>query len=151
MSRYSHGANLRRGRASVEGQIYLITTVTHRRRYLFSDIFTGRIVVRTLHFEYLYADTLAYVLMPDHLHWLIQLGHGAEPASVIHRIKSVSAHRIKRDMRIDGRVWQSGYHDHALRREEDVHSIARYIVANPLRAGIVTNVWDYPLWDAIWI
>jgi len=29
--------------------------------------------------------------------------------------------------------------------------IARYIVANPLRAGLVSRVGDYPLWDACWL
>jgi len=31
-------------------------------------------------------------------------------------------------------------------REEDVKDLARYVVANPLRAGLVTRVHDYPLW-----
>jgi hypothetical protein len=38
-----------------------------------------------------------------------------------------------------------------LRREEDVLSVARYIVVNPLRAGLVARVGDYPLWDAVWL
>jgi hypothetical protein len=30
-------------------------------------------------------------------------------------------------------------------------AVARYIIGNPVRAGIVTQVGDYPLWDAIWV
>jgi len=48
-------------------------------------------------------------------------------------------------------VWQDGFHDHALRREEDLKEVARYIIANPVRAGLVTRVGDYPLWDACWL
>ncbi|KPC24144.1 Uncharacterized protein ABJ99_1024 [Pseudomonas syringae pv. cilantro] len=48
-------------------------------------------------------------------------------------------------------LWQSGYHDQAVRSEQDMVGLARYIVANPLRAGLVKKVGDYPLWDAIWI
>ncbi len=29
--------------------------------------------------------------------------------------------------------------------------VARYIIANPLRAGLVGRVGDYPLWDAVWL
>jgi len=29
--------------------------------------------------------------------------------------------------------------------------MARYIVANPLRAGLVERIGDYPLWDATWL
>ena len=43
-----------------------------------------------------------------------------------------------------------GYYDHALRKEENVQNIARYIVANPLRADLVKNVGDYPYWYAKW-
>jgi REP element-mobilizing transposase RayT len=46
---------------------------------------------------------------------------------------------------------QRAFYDHALRQDEDVQGVARYIVANPLRAGLVENIGDYPLWDAIWL
>jgi len=29
--------------------------------------------------------------------------------------------------------------------------VARYVVANPMRAGLVKQIGDYPLWDAIWV
>jgi REP element-mobilizing transposase RayT len=48
-------------------------------------------------------------------------------------------------------VWQNGFHDHALRQEEDLAEVARYIVANPLRAGLVERLGDYPHWHAIWL
>jgi putative transposase len=48
-------------------------------------------------------------------------------------------------------IWQANYHDHAIRQDEDMRKIARYIVANPLRAGLVESINDYPLWDAVWM
>ena len=90
------------------------------------------------------ADTLCFVLMPDHLHWLLQLREGNLPF-VMQRLKGRTSHAL------GGELWQPNYHDHALREEEDVREIARYIVANPLRAGLVRNLADYPLWDAVWL
>lgn len=29
--------------------------------------------------------------------------------------------------------------------------IARYIITNPVRAGLVRRVGDYPLWDVVWL
>jgi hypothetical protein len=29
--------------------------------------------------------------------------------------------------------------------------LARYIIANPIRAGLVERAGDYPLWDACWL
>ena len=50
-----------------------------------------------------------------------------------------------------GRVWAAGYHDRALRAEVDIPHVARYLVLNPVRAGLVARVGDYPFWDAVWI
>ena len=49
------------------------------------------------------------------------------------------------------RIWQRGFHDHALRAEEDIIDAARYIVANPLRAGLCQKIGDYPYWNAQWL
>ncbi|NUT74814.1 hypothetical protein HNO86_07130 [Pseudomonas sp. C1C7] len=43
------------------------------------------------------------------------------------------------------------HYDRAVRREKDVKHLARYVVANPIRAGLVERVHDYPLWDACWL
>jgi REP element-mobilizing transposase RayT len=48
-------------------------------------------------------------------------------------------------------IWQPGFHDHALRHDDDVAEIARYIVANPLRAGLVARLGDDSHWDAVWV
>ena len=45
----------------------------------------------------------------------------------------------------------SRHYDHVLRNDEDVRATARYIVADPLRAGLVDSIGDYPLWDAVWL
>ena len=83
--------------------------------------------------------------MPDHLHWLLELGADDSLSSVVGRIKSVTAHRL------GGSVWQQGFHDHALRKDEDLAATARYVVANPLRKGLVSNIGVYPHWDAMWL
>jgi len=88
--------------------------------------------------------------MPDHLHWLIQLQ--AMPLSkLVLQVKSRSAIAINKARATSGHVWQKGFHDHALRREEDLTATARYVIANPLRAGLVKRVGEHPHWDAIWL
>ena len=89
------------------------------------------------------AETLAYVLMPDHFHWLLQLQEKADLDISVARVKSVSAHMINKYIGRKGQVWQSGFYDHALRKEEDVINVARYIVANPLRAGLVKSLYKF--------
>ena len=145
---------LRIGRFSEANRIYHLTTTTNKRRPYFSDIRLGRIVVQALRYQYEQekVNSLAFVVMPDHLHWLVQLGRGNTLAKLMSAVKGWSGVQIRQTANLtEKNIWQSGYHDHALRRDEDVQSVARYIVANPLRAGLVTNIGDYPLWDAIWL
>ena len=147
MKKMPHAGNLRTGRYSELGRIYLITAVTHNRMTWFHDVKKARCVVACMRAAQQrgLAETLAYVLMPDHLHWLMSLGEYHNLSTVVGGVKSTSAHRA------GCRIWQSGFHDHAIRREEDLVKLARYVVANPLRAGLVRKLGDYPHWDVVWL
>ena len=94
---------------------------------------------------------MAWVLMPDHAHWLLQLGARDTLARVVGRMKACSAREVNQVTARSGTLWERAYHDHAVRKEEDLEAIARYIIANPLRAGLTASVRDYPFWDAIWL
>jgi len=147
MKKKPHAQNLRAGRYSEQGRIYLVTAVTQNRTPWFHDLQKARCVVACMQETQQrgLAETLAYVLMPDHLHWLVTMGEQRTLSSIVGGVKSISARRI------GCRIWQSGFHDHALRREEDLVKLARYVVANPLRAGLVGRLGEYPHWDAVWL
>lgn len=144
---------LRKGRHSERNRIYHITTGTCDRAPVFSDFESGRILVRALQQQQVqgHLESLAFVIMPDHLHWLLQLTGNRSLSSCINFVKSLSARKIRVAQGLDGAVWQRGFHDRAIRREDDLTQVARYIIANPLRAGIVDSVRDYSLWDAKWL
>lgn len=144
--------NLRRGRFSEEGRPYLLTLCTAQRNPIFANWQLGRIVVSEMRSVESRGrlDSQAWVIMPDHLHWLIVLRERALEDTV-RDFKSSAARKVNRMRGMTGALWQSGFHDHAVRRDEDIQALARYIVANPLRAGLVSRVGDYPLWDAVWL
>ena len=149
-----HGHALRKGRVSVAHQIYLVTCVACDRQPVFQDLQAGRHVVQSLRYASVSgrAETLAYVVMPDHLHWLLSLGDRVFLSAVVGSMKRYSACRINETRHLAGGcIWQRGFHDHALRCDESVQNVARYIVANPLRAGLVRRLGDYALWDAVWL
>lgn len=145
-------SHIRHGRFSEAGRIYSVTAVTHSRQAWFHDFYVGRLLVDELRLaeQQGLAGSLCWVVMPDHFHWLLRLDQG-DLGSLLQQVKSRSAKAINHHLRRNGKVWQSGYHDHALRRDEAVLDVARYIVANPLRAGLVDRLGDYPLWDAVWL
>ena len=143
---------LRHGRYSEHGRSYLVTFVVNHRRPLFTDLYLGRLLVielRQAH-ELGLVDSMAWVIMPDHVHWLFELKQRNLP-DVIRRVKSRSTLTINRRRQSKERVWQPGYHDRAVRAQDDVCKMARYIIANPLRAGLVERVGDFSLWDATWL
>ena len=145
-----HGCDLRKGRMSLLNHIYLIITTTNGRREIFSNLYCARIVVCTLMSERNHGVPLSYVVMPDHLHWIVQLISDKPLQSTVQSVKSVSSHRINKFLRHKGSIWEPGFHDHALRREEDVRRVATYVVNNPVRAGLVEDIRNYPHWDMIW-
>lgn len=144
---------LRKGRFSEPNRAYFITAVVRGRRPVFACLPTARLLVREmrlLHDEG-FVTSLAWVVMPDHLHWLFQLGDKASLAKAVGLLKGRSGLSINRRLNEGGALWQAAYRDHALREEEDLHELARYIVANPLRAGLAASLEDYPHWDASWL
>lgn len=146
------GRALRQGRHSEEGRLYLLTTVVRNREPLFGQFVVGRVVVSELRdaTDEGWVNSLAWVVMPDHLHWLVELRSHSLTA-LMRRVKGRSARAINAHLGRQGPVWQGGCHDRALRQEEDLQDLARYVVANPLRAGLVRRIGDYPLWDALWV
>jgi len=152
VTHFPQGHRLRSGRFSETGRIYLLTAVVHDRQPLFADWRLGRLLVQELRLveDLRLARSLAWVVMPDHWHWLVELNEGSL-GSLVQRIKSRSAKAVNTARRTQGRVWQRGFHDYAVRKEEDIQALARYVVANPLRAGLVERIGEYPLWDAVYL
>ena len=145
------GHRLRQGRYSETGRIYLITAVCADRSPRFGSFAEGRCFVHAIRRVEHQAATLCYVVMPDHVHWLMQLSDDQDLSKNVQRVKSLTTRGLRVQVAAAGRIWQPGFHDRALRREEDLRNVARYVVANPLRAGLVRSLGEYPLWDAIWL
>jgi REP element-mobilizing transposase RayT len=150
--RKGHAA-LRRGRVSLPNQVYHLTTRTVARAPVFADPTAARAACAcfvdpaTLGV----ATMLAWVLMPDHAHWLLQLGEAEGLEVLVSRLKGASACQVNAALGRHGPVWQRGFYDRALRSDEDMVVVARYIIANPLRSGLVERIGDYPYWDAVWL
>ena len=146
-----HSRDLRKGRYSQKGRIYLATTRCHSGKP-FADVQVGQVVVDEIAHSDLagHSRTLAHVVMPDHLHWLFELERHESLSRVVGCVKGRAARRINADRQNPTRLWQSGFHDHAVRREENLGQIVNYLLANPVRAGLVADYREYPLLDGAW-
>ncbi len=137
---------LRKGRSSQIGRPYLVTFSTAGRVNYFSDYRLASIACRQLYLahQWGHVQNWCYVVMPDHVHWLFSLGEG-QLSRVVGTVKSGISHHAGE------KLWQGGFHDHALRQQEALLPVARYVVANPLREGLVKRVRESPFWDATWL
>lgn len=102
-----------------------------QRHAVFADFFTARPLVRIFHQNdsVTHAQTLAFVVMPDHFHWLFQLGENESLSRCVQRVKSMATKTIGTP------IWQKGSHDRAIRREQELRDVYRYVASNPAAAG----------------
>jgi len=152
---YPHAghAALRRGRTQLAGHAYHVTVGTKSRQPRFADFESARAACRAFENPAFLgnATMLTWVLMPDHTHWLLHLGERDSLSLVVSRLKSASARCVNQATGKHGSVWGRSFHDRAIRNEESLRSTARYLVANPIRAGLATSAGAYPFWNSVWL
>lgn len=141
---------LRQGRVCEPGRIYHVRFSIHPGSQTLSTLSLARPVVRGLMATETQVETLCFVVMPDHVHWLLRLNEGQDLSAAVQKARSLATRNIRQLVGYESFAWQPGFFDRALRRDEDIAAVARYIVANPVRAGLVKSVRDYSSWDAVW-
>jgi REP element-mobilizing transposase RayT len=160
------------------GMTYLLSAVAHRRDNIFANALFAQAAHEDIAFYARKFDiaSLAHVIMPDHIHWVIypstqdferfareEKEKGGKYADAPERCYlSKMMEDYKRHVAFvvnsargtrDAQVWQDGFRDDGLRTPDAVHGAARYVVMNPVKAGLVERPEDYPYlaWDAAWL
>ena len=94
----------------------------------------------------------AVIVMPDHVHLLLTpmrdpAGWPYALPAILKLMKGVSARSVNKLLGGSGPVWQEESFDHVLRSDESFGEKLEYIRQNPVRAGLVKRVEEYPwLW-----
>jgi len=83
----------------------------------------------------------AYCIMPDHVHLLISASLKKGIVDFIREIKSLST-KICWKHGYKGRIWQTSFYDHFIRKSEDLERTVRYILDNPVRKNLATEWQD---------
>ena len=85
---------------------------------------------------------IVYCFMPDHLHILTSGNERINLIKFVKQFKQITGYNFKK---VTGKkLWQKSFHDHVVRKEENLNSIAEYIFNNPVRKGLVKDYKDYP-------
>jgi putative transposase len=90
---------------------------------------------------------LAYVILPDHLHWLlkVQVHTGENFSTVMQSIKRNFTLNYKDAHNIDTplQLWQPRFWDHIIRDQEDMNNHFDYIHYNPVKHGYAARPEDW--------
>jgi REP element-mobilizing transposase RayT len=78
----------------------------------------------------------AFVVMPNHVHALVQPIGSTSLTPIVHGSKSYTAHIMQRRVGINGRLWQEESFDRIVRDENELRRIHDYIMANPVKASL---------------
>ena len=125
--------------------IYFITFGTHERRALLAN--------STVHESFQNFCILArdrnvlvgrYVIMPDHLHFFVDVGEEMQISLWIKSLKNT----LSKTLRYFGEQaphWQKGYFDHLVRSEQSYEQKWLYARENPVRKELVAeaDAWPY--------
>lgn len=143
----------------VPGGTYFFTVVTYRRRKLFDQQLARDLLgkaMRTIG-EELPCETVAIVLLPDHLHAVWTLPPGDTDYSI--RWKKIKDEFTTTWLAAGGTelpvtpaqarrghrgVWQKRFWEHTIRDEEDLENHCDYAHYNPVKHGYVQRPWDWP-------
>jgi len=132
---------------SRDGATYFVTfTVAHGE---LSESERSMVLDACFHFHNDRHSTLLATVMPDHVHLLIKPLRKPDDSwhdlsSIMHSIKSFSAHQINTARNASGSVWLDESFDRIVRDQDEFDEKAKYIYENPMRAGLVDHANEYP-------
>jgi REP element-mobilizing transposase RayT len=88
------------------------------------------------HFDGIRYQLSTYVIMPNHVHAIVQPIPNNTLSSVVHGWKSYSAHVLRSKLCLSGVFWQEETFDRLIRNESELQRYHDYILANPFVAGL---------------
>jgi putative transposase len=123
--------------------VYFVSTQTAGRKPFFRHERWARLMMTTMdHYGARDFRLHAYVVMPDHLHLLIEPFNTIEKAAQL--VKGGFSFRARRELGWNGEIWQPGFTEHRIRDDKDWQHHLEYIRSNPQRARLVLDPALYP-------
>lgn len=86
---------------------------------------------------------IAWVIMPNHVHTLIETFEGHPLDGIIHSWKSFTASESNKILQRQGKFWYYDYFDRYIRDERHFENVIRYIHNNPVKAGLVEKAEEW--------
>ncbi len=115
----------------------------HGACWLRDERIAGQVEDALLHFDGVRYRLLSWVIMPNHVHALIETTPGFPLEAVVHSWKSFTAKQVNKILGRSGQVWEEDYFDRYIRDENHLSTVVDYIEQNPVKAGLVDTASDW--------
>jgi putative transposase len=102
-----------------------------------------------LHFDGIRYRIIAWCIMPNHVHGIIETLEGYSISEIMHSWKSYIAHEVNKILHRSGRFWFREYHDRYIRNAEHLANAVEYVENNPVKAGLAVAKEEWR-WSSSW-
>lgn len=96
-----------------------------------------------LHFHEIRYKLIAWVIMPNHVHFLLKPINNHSLSAIMKNFKSYTSHQANKILNRSGRFWQTDYFDRYIRDYEHFDKTINYIENNPVKAGLCEKRSDW--------
>ncbi len=86
-------------------------------------------------------EIFSWCVMPNHVHVVFKPLRKNELDEILHSWKAFTSHEINKLLGKEGKIWQREYYDHLVRNQTEFDRIKRYVLNNPLKAGLENWRW----------
>ena len=126
----------------IPNAIVFVTSVTNKRERIFLKRQSNELLLTTIESvrKEKYFELMAFVILPDHFHFLIKMPDETNNFSkILQLIKGRFTNNFKISQGITDSIsiWQKRFWDHIIRSEQDLKNHLDYIHWNPLKHGLV--------------
>jgi REP element-mobilizing transposase RayT len=94
-----------------------------------------------LHFEGERYALESACVMPNHVHAVFAPLHGHDLADILHSWKSFTSKEANKLQGTTGQFWEREYFDRLIRNVSELERTVRYVVENPVKAGLKDWKW----------
>ena len=132
-------------RLNLENRYYFVTQTIEDRKKIFLDENNVKILKEDFNYyiNKYKAGIIAYVIMPEHLHFIIRVIGKYDLSNHMYDFKIHTAKKINIRLGSSGQLWQKRFYDHVIRNEEDFIKHIDYIYYNPVKHNLVSRSEDY--------
>ena len=114
---------------------------SHGKCYMRDEAIASMVAGALQYFEGVRYHLLAWCVMPNHVHSVVQLLENWELKQVLHSWKSFTAHQAVQKYHCSKPFWQVESYDHIFRTETELERAITYVENNPIAAGLMDWKW----------